>query len=57
MKQTFACLCDLPKKLATKDKIEPLGFQRVGPKNEQPKVTWPIVPFRTNVNFNMCYCI
>jgi hypothetical protein len=32
------------------DKIKPLGFQNVGPKNGQPRVTWPmnfIMPFGT----------
>jgi len=40
---------DSPKKLATKDKTKPLGFQRVGLKSEQLKVTglgYLIVPFR-----------
>jgi hypothetical protein len=30
---------DPPKKPATRDKIEPLGFQKVGPKSEQLGVT------------------
>jgi hypothetical protein len=32
--QTFARVSDLPKKIVTKNKIEPLGFQIVGPNNE-----------------------
>jgi hypothetical protein len=31
-----------PKKPTTRDKIEPLGSQRVGPKNKQLGVTWLI---------------
>jgi hypothetical protein len=31
---------DLPNKPITRDKIEPLGSQRVGPKNRQLGVTW-----------------
>jgi hypothetical protein len=38
-KKTLVYISDLPKKLATRDKIEPLGFQRVGPKNGQLGVT------------------
>ncbi len=41
-KETFACVGNLPKKLITKERIEPLGSQRVGTKNKQPKVTWPM---------------
>jgi hypothetical protein len=46
--QTFACVDDSPKKLIIKDKIQPLGSQRMGLKSEQPRVTWPmylITPF------------
>jgi hypothetical protein len=37
------------KKNAIKDKIKPLSFQKVEPKNGQPKVTWlkhPVMPSR-----------
>jgi hypothetical protein len=37
-RQTFACVSDLPKKPTTKGKIEPLDFQRVGPKSGQLEV-------------------
>jgi hypothetical protein len=40
LKQTLVHVSNPPKKLTTMDKIKPLGFQRVGPKNEQPKVIW-----------------
>ncbi len=33
-------MTDPPKKLTTRDKTKPLGFQKVGRKNEQSKVTW-----------------
>ncbi len=49
MKQTPTCVGDPPKKPSTKDKIEPLSFQRVGPKNKQLGVTWfkdLVVPFQ-----------
>jgi hypothetical protein len=39
-KQNFVHVSDMPKKLATRDKTKPLGFQSVGPKSEQPKVIW-----------------
>jgi hypothetical protein len=39
-RQTFTCVDDSLKKLAIEDKTKPLGFQKVGPKNEQPRVTW-----------------
>jgi hypothetical protein len=38
-KQTPTHLSNLPKKIAIKDKIEQLGFQRVGVNNGQPRVT------------------
>jgi hypothetical protein len=31
-------VCNLPKKLTTRDKTKPLGSQRVGFDNEQPRV-------------------
>jgi hypothetical protein len=40
VRQTLACVGDLLKKHAIGDKIEPLGSQKVGPKNGQLKVTW-----------------
>ncbi len=40
MKQTLIHVSDLPKKLATGDKIKPLGSQSVGLESEQPKVIW-----------------
>jgi hypothetical protein len=40
VRQTFACVGNLLKKLAIGDKTKPLGSQRVGPKNGQPRVTW-----------------
>jgi hypothetical protein len=39
-KQTPICVGDLPKKLAIRDKIEPLSFQRVGLDSGQRRVTW-----------------
>ncbi len=39
-KQTLVRVNNPPKKLATRDKTKPLGFQRVGPESEQPKVIW-----------------
>jgi hypothetical protein len=38
--QTHVHVNDPPKKLAIGGKIEPLGFQRVGHENQQPRVTW-----------------
>jgi hypothetical protein len=38
-KQTLANVSNLLKKLVTKHKIEPLGSQKVGPKNGQQGVT------------------
>jgi hypothetical protein len=38
-KQIHAHVGDPPRKLLTKDKIEPLGFQKVGPKSGQLGVT------------------
>jgi hypothetical protein len=40
VKQTPACVGDSPKKPLIKDKTKPLGFQRVGPKSKQLRVTW-----------------
>jgi hypothetical protein len=40
VKQTFAHLINLPKRLATRGKIESLGFQRVGLESKQLGVTW-----------------
>jgi hypothetical protein len=43
-------VCNSPKKLATKDKIKPLGFQRVGSESGQPRLTrlrYFIMPFGT----------
>jgi hypothetical protein len=40
LKQILACVGDLLKKPAIGDKIEPLGFQKVGLKNGRPRVTW-----------------
>jgi hypothetical protein len=48
VKQTLAHVGDLFKKPTTRDKTQPLGFQRVGPKSEQLGVTWLrhlVVPF------------
>jgi hypothetical protein len=48
MKQILVHVVDLLKKPPTRDKIEPLGFQKVGPKNGQLGVTWLrylVVPF------------
>jgi hypothetical protein len=48
MKQTPILVGDLLKKHATREKIEPLGFQRVGLKSKQPKVTrfkYLVMPF------------
>jgi hypothetical protein len=48
MKQTLAHVGDLLKKPTTKDKIQPLVFQKMGPKSEQLGVTWLrhlVVPF------------
>jgi hypothetical protein len=38
--QILARVNNLPNKLATGDKIEPLGFQRVGLETKQLGVTW-----------------
>jgi hypothetical protein len=49
-KQTLVRVSNPPKKLATRDKTKPLGFQRVGPESEQPRVIWLehlLVLFRT----------
>jgi hypothetical protein len=48
-KQTPICISNPPKKLTTKGKIEPLGFQRVGHESEHLGVTWLghlVMPFR-----------
>jgi hypothetical protein len=48
MKQILVNVVALLKKPPTRDKIEPLGFQKVGPKNGQLGVTWLrylVVPF------------
>jgi hypothetical protein len=39
-KQTLTCVSDPPKKLATRGKTKPLGFQKVGHKSGHLKVTW-----------------
>jgi hypothetical protein len=39
-KQTLVHVGDLPKKHVIRDKIEPLGFQKVGLESEQLEVTW-----------------
>jgi len=36
-KQTLVRVNNPPKKLATRDKTKPLGFQKVGPESEQPR--------------------
>jgi hypothetical protein len=49
VKQTLVHVDNLPNKLTTWDKIEPLGFQGVGFKNRQLGVTWFkhfVVPFK-----------
>ncbi len=61
MMQTFACVSDLPKKLAIGNKIEPLGFQKVKLESGQ----LGIIGFKHLVLpsgirkccFNMCYCM
>jgi hypothetical protein len=40
VKQTLVHVGNSLKKPTTKDKIQPLGFQMVGSKNEQLGVTW-----------------
>ncbi len=40
VKQTRICVSNLPRKPSTKDNIKPLGFQKVGLENGQPKATW-----------------
>jgi hypothetical protein len=50
VRQILARVGDPLKKPATRDKIKPLGFQRVGLEVRQLGVTWfayPIVPFGT----------
>jgi hypothetical protein len=47
-KQILTCVDDLPNKHAIRDKIKPLGSQKVGLENGQPRVTWLkhfVVPF------------
>jgi len=60
-RRTSTRVGDPPKKLATRDKIEPLNSQRVGPDGKQSRVTrfeYFVMPFRTgNANVNMCYYI
>jgi len=49
VKQTLIHVDNLPNKFVIRDKIEPLGFQRVGLKNRQLGVTWLghlIMPFK-----------
>ncbi len=49
-KQTHARVGNLPKKPTIRDKIKPLGSQRVGPESGQPKLTrfeYLIVPCGT----------
>ncbi len=48
VKQTLTRVVDLLKKPPISDKIEPLNFQKVAPKNGQLGVTWLrylVVPF------------
>jgi hypothetical protein len=50
VKQTLILVGDLPNKLTIREKIEPLGSQRVGLENKQPRVTrleYLVVPFST----------
>ncbi len=50
MKQILIHVSDLPKQLATKNKIEPLGSQKLGFESEQLKVIglgYLIMPFGT----------
>jgi hypothetical protein len=49
MKQTPTRVGDLTKKPTTRDKIELLNFQKVGPESGQLRVTWLehlVLPFR-----------
>jgi hypothetical protein len=39
-KQTLTCVSDPPKKPTIGDKTKPLGSQKVGLENKQPRVTW-----------------
>jgi hypothetical protein len=39
-KHTLVCVSNPPKKFTTRDKTKPLGFQRVEPESEQPRVIW-----------------
>jgi hypothetical protein len=43
VKQILACVGDLPKKLTTRDKTKPLGFQKVEPESEEPESEEPKV--------------
>jgi len=40
---THAHISDPPKKHTTRDKTKPLGYQRVGLENEQPRVTYSAI--------------
>jgi hypothetical protein len=42
--QILAHVDNPPKKLIIEDKIEPVGFQRVGHESKQPRVTWLLHP-------------
>jgi hypothetical protein len=49
-KQTPTRVNNPPKKLSTRGKIEPLGFQRVGHQSEHLGLTWRghlVMPFKT----------
>jgi hypothetical protein len=49
-RKTPTCVGNLPKKLVNGDKIQPLSFQKVGPKSGQPGVIgfgYFIVPYGT----------
>ncbi len=49
MKQNFVHVNNLPKKLATEEKIKPLSFQKVGLESKQPGVIglgYFIMPFK-----------
>ncbi len=53
MKQTFAHVGDSLKKHTTRDKFQPLVFQRVGLKSEQLGVTW-LRHFRVPFGLGKC---
>ncbi len=49
VKQNFVHVNNLPKKLATEEKIKPLSFQKVGLESKQPGVIglgYFIMPFK-----------